>query len=157
MARAIMAGLINYPSLLARQHDAISQLPLGDEQLEKLRTVVLDAAFASSTLEKDSLQAILYNAGLGVVAEELRTTNALAFSFLRSNADPKRAEQDLSAAIEALAMLPRLDVALAEIKGRFGAATDAADWAEQQRLLSARNAAEDALKVLSSGEDELGV
>jgi DNA primase len=152
-----MGGLINHPSLLVSKHDAISQLPLHDRKLENLRAVALDAAFATSTLEKDGLQAILYNAGLGVVAEELRTTNALAFSFLRSNADPDRAVQDLSAAIEALAMLPGLDAALAEMKGRFGAATDAADWAEQQRLLSARNAAEEALKALTDGEDEQSV
>jgi DNA primase len=157
MARAIMGGLINYPSLLASMHDAISQLLLNDAQLEKLRAVALDAAFATSKLEKDSLQAILYNAGLGVVAEELRTTNALAFSFLRSNADPERAEQDLSAAIDALAMRPILEAALSEATERLRFVTDDAGYAEQRRLQVALDAAKSALAALTDGEDDLGV
>jgi DNA primase len=157
MARAIMGGLINYPALLASMHDPISQLLLGDERLEKLRTVALDAAFATSKLEKDSLQTILYNAGLGVVAEELRTTNALAFSFLRSNADPERAERELSAAIEALAVCPVLEAALAEVNGRLNFVTDAAGYAEQRRLQLALDDARSALRILAEGEDELGV
>jgi DNA primase len=157
MARAIMGGLINYPSLLASMHDAIGQLSLNDQQLEKLRAVALDAAFATSTLEKDSLQAILYNAGLGVVAEELRTTNALAFSFLRSNADPERAEQDLSAVIEALAMRPILEAALSEATERLRFVTDDAGYAEQRRLQVALDASDRALAALTDGEGDLGV
>jgi DNA primase len=157
LAPAIMAGLLRYPHLIARLHDAISLLLLGDERLEKMRTVLLDAAFATSTLEKEGLEAILYNAGLGVVAEELRATNALAFSFLRSNADPERAERDLSAAIEALVARPILDAAIAEATERLRFATDEAGFAEQLRLRSAREASDRALAALTDGEDEEGV
>ncbi|MDB5685504.1 MAG: primase, partial [Rhizorhabdus sp.] len=156
LARAIMGGLLHYPAVIAVQSDSIGRLLLGDERLDRLRAVMFDAAFASSPLEKAGLEAILQNAGLGVVAEELRTTNALAFSFLRSNADPERAERDLSAAIEALAVRPVLDAAIAEATERLRIEPDEAGFAEQLRLRSARDASDRALAALAEGEDELG-
>lgn len=91
------------------------------------------------------------------MAEELRTTNVLAFSFLRSNADPECAERDLSAVIEALAVRPVLDAAIAEATERLRLAPDEAGFAEQLRLRSARDASDRALKALTDGEDDLGV
>ncbi len=98
----------------------------------------------------------MIDAGLGAVIEELKATNALAFSFLRGNADPDRAVRDLSAAIEAMAARPMLDAALRDATERLGAATDDAGLAEQRRLLEAREAADRALTDLALGEDGEG-
>jgi DNA primase len=156
IARAIMSGLLRYPKLIATKSEAIGRLVLGDERLERVRSVALDAAFASGTLEKAALETILQNTGLGVVAEELRATNGLAFSFLRGNADPERAERDLSAAIDAMVARPVLDAALAEVTERLRSTTDDAGLAEQLRLRSARDESDRALAALADGEDEQG-
>ena len=156
LARAIMAGLLKYPALFGSHVESISMLALGDERLDRVRQLAFDAVFSGGTLETEGLSTILVEAGLGNVAEELRTTNALAFSFLRGNADPDRAVRDLSAAIEALAARPVLDAALREATERLSTATDDAGMAEQQRLLKARDAAERALTDLASGEDGQG-
>ena len=153
LARAIMAGLLRYPALFATDIEAIGQLQLGDEKLETLRSVAFGASLAGPALEKDGLETILREAGLGVVVEELKATNALAFSFLRGNADPDRAVRDLSKAIEALAARPMLDAAIREANERLGMATDDAGFDEQQRLLLAREAADRALTDLAMGED----
>jgi DNA primase len=151
-----MSGLLRYPKLIATKSEAIGRLVLGDERLERVRSVALDAAFASGTLEKAALETILQNTGLGVVAEELRATNGLAFSFLRGNADPERAERDLSAAIDAMVARPVLDAALAEVTERLRSTTDDAGLAEQLRLRSARDESDRALAALADGEDEQG-
>lgn len=157
MARAIMSGLLRFPGLFASHVEAVSTLALGDEGLERVRQAAFDATFDEGILEKERLATILADAGLGAVAEELRTTNALAFSFLRGNADPDRALRDLSAAIEAMASLPALEVALRAATERFGTDMDEASWAEQERLRLARNAAKDALTDLAAGEDGQGI
>ena len=67
-------------------------------------------------------------------AEALRKTNGLAFSFLRSDADPVRAARDLGEAIEVLVTRPLIEQALAEATARFGETNDEALFVEQQRL-----------------------
>ncbi|MES2495144.1 MAG: DNA primase [Pseudomonadota bacterium] len=156
MTRAVMAGLLRYPSLFSTHIEPIGQLQLGDERLDTLRREAFDAGFSGQALEKETLEAILIDAGLGAVIEELKATNALAFSFLRGNADPDRAVRDLSAAIEAMAARPMLDAALRDATERLGAATDDAGLAEQRRLLEAREAADRALTDLALGEDGEG-
>jgi len=136
--------------------EAIGQIPLGDERLERLRSAAFEASLSGEVLEKAALEAILRDAGLGVVVEELKATNALAFSFLRGNADPDRAVRDLSAAIDALAARPLLDAALREATERLGMATDDAGLEEQRRLLMAREAADRALTDLAQGGDGEG-
>jgi DNA primase len=157
LARAILAGLLRYPALFATEMEAIGQIPLGDERLERLRAAAFEACLAGEPLEKDRLETILRDAGLGVVLGELKTTNALAFSFLRGNADPDRAVRDLSAAIEALAARPLLDAALREATERLGMAADESGLEEQRRLLMARDAADRALTDLAQGGDGEGV
>ena len=71
---------------------------------------------------------------LGPAADVLCRTNGLAFSFLRGDADPSRAERDLGEAIDVLVTRPVIEQALAEATRAFGATTDEASFAEQQRL-----------------------
>ena len=153
VARAILAGLMRPPAAIAIHAEAITCIELDDTRLGRLRKAMLDAAFAGQALEPGDLATILAKAGLADVAEDLRRTNGLAFSFLRGNADPGRALRDLGAAIEALASRPELDAALAAATARLMAAPDDAVFAEQLRLRDARNAAEIALAALVQDDD----
>ncbi len=135
----------------------IGKLRIDDERLERVRSIAFDASFSGTPLEKDSLETILQEAGLGAVIEELKATNALAFSFLRGNAEYNRAVQDLSATIEALAAIPMLDAALREATEKFGIETSEEQWSEQQRLREALADAKRILSDLAQGEDGEGV
>jgi DNA primase len=156
MARAAMAGLLRFPGLLADMVDTICAIPIDDEALGRLRSIAFDASFSGVSLEKETLETILREAGLGALVEELKATNALAFSFLRGNAEYNRAVQDLSATIEALAAIPMLDAALQEATDRLGTDMSEAQWSEQQRLREALADAKRALTDLAQGGDGEG-
>lgn len=157
LTRAVMAGLLRYPSLLAEKMETIGTIQIDDERLEKFRSVAFDASFAGPALEKEALETILQEAGLGAVIEELKTTNTLAFSFLRGNAEYNRAVQDLSATIEALAAIPMLDAALSEATEKLRTDTSEALLSEQRRLLDAVADAKRALTDLAQGDNGEGV
>lgn len=157
MMRAVMAGLLRYPALIAEKNETIGHLRIDDERLAELRSIAFDASFSGAALEKESLETILREAGLGAVIEELKATNTLAFSFLRGNAEYNRAVHDLSATIDALAAIPSLDVALREATDRLGMETSEALWSEQQRLREALADAKRALTDLAQGGDGEGV
>jgi len=138
VARAVVAGLLLHPQIVAVHAEALAGLPLGDPTLERIRDVLIDAAFAGETLESNQSSSILAAAGLGGAVEELCGTNGLAFSFLRSDADPERAMRDLGEAIDVLVTRPLIEHALAEATARLGTTTDEAGFAEQQRLTRER-------------------
>lgn len=154
--RAALDGLLRYPEVLADKIETVAALPLDDPRLDELRAAAFDASFSGTPLEKESLETILREAGLGAVIEELKATNTLAFSFLRGNAEYNRAVHDLSATIDALAAIPMLDAALREATDRLGMETSEAQWSEQQRLREALADAQRALTDLAQGEDGEG-
>ncbi|MBP8234269.1 MAG: DNA primase [Rhizorhabdus sp.] len=151
--RAAMAGLLRYPEVMADKIETVAALPLDDPKLDALRAAAFDASFSEGVLEKDRLETILVEAGLGAVIEELKATNTLAFSFLRGNAEYNRAVHNLSAMIDALAAIPMLDTALREATDRFSIETSEAQWSEQQRLREALAEARRVLTDLAQGED----
>ncbi len=153
--KAIMCGLLKNPALIASNAEAIGQLAIPDRGLDALRTAMISAAFATPALEAEALGTILAEAGLGGMAESIMATNGLAFSFLRSNADPERIERDLAAAISALASRGEMDSALAAVTERLKALPDEALFAEQQRLLAALGEADRALARLAGGDDDM--
>lgn len=152
LARAVLAGLLRHPRVLASHAEAVAALPLADESLHRLRNALLDAAFGSAALDSARLGTILADVGLAGTKETLLTSNGLAFSFLRGNADSGRAERDLAAAIEALAARPELEAALAAVTARLAASPDEAGFAEQSRLRAARDEADRALAALAAGD-----
>jgi DNA primase len=134
VARAVIAGLVLHPAFAATHAEALHELDLGDSVLERIRDTLLDAAFSGRSLEGKDALSILADAGLGPAADELCRTNGLAFSFLRGDADPSRAQRDLGEAIDVLVTRPVIERALAEATRAFGDTTDEAAFAEQQRL-----------------------
>ncbi|HMI18490.1 MAG TPA: DNA primase [Sphingomonas sp.] len=134
MARAVIAGLVLRPTTVIAHAETLAGISLGDSVLERVRDTLIDAAFAGRSLEGDAAHSILAEAGLGPAVDELCRTNGLAFSFLRGDADPSRAERDLGEAIDVLVTRPVIEQALAEATRAFGTTTDEASFAEQQRL-----------------------
>lgn len=156
IARAIFAGLLRHPSLIARCAEAISTLTIPDAGLDRLRRVMLDACFSVRDLDLEGLYPILADTGLDALARELEKTNGLAFSFTRSNADEEVARRDLAMAIEVLAMRPELDAALAAATARLADEPDEKNFDEQRRLREAREEADRRLATLAQGDDEIG-
>ncbi len=153
IVKAIFAGLIRYPEMIAANAEALGALPITDRKLDRLRSALIGAAFESRKLEQERVRTILAEAGPGVGLETNLGTNGLAFSFLRGNADSERAKRDLAAVISALASRPELDAALAAVTERLMASPDEAVFAEQRRLRAAREEADRALAALVEGAE----
>jgi DNA primase len=151
--KAIIAGLIRYPDIIAANAEVLGALQIRDRKLDTLRSALIAAAFEAPALERERVRAILANAGLGVDLERNLSTNGLAFSFLRGNADSERAKHDLVAVISALASRPELDAALAAVTERLMVSPDEAVFAEQRRLRAAREEADRALAALVEGTE----
>ncbi|NIJ06823.1 DNA primase [Sphingomonas vulcanisoli] len=153
-ARAIVAGLVRNPELIAEQAEAVAALPIADPMLVRVRDCLVNAAIEQGPLEKLRVAHILNEADLSQAAEALDGANGLAFSFLRGDADPIRARRDLVEAIEVMAARPAIDAALAEATQAFRATTDDHAFAEQQRLTQERARAEQRLMALLQPETD---
>ncbi|HEX8446153.1 MAG TPA: DNA primase [Sphingomonas sp.] len=156
VARAVLAGILRYPSTLRTHYEALALLPIPDAGLAAIRDTLVDAAFDDRVLESGGIALILQEGGHAAVSGELIRTNGLAFSFLRGNADPERAVRDLGVVIDAVVERAELEAALAHATDRFKAnPEDEAAYAEQLRLGAARNAAAQTLAALVANQDGL--
>jgi DNA primase len=153
-ARAIVAGLLNHPTMLLASAEAISQMPIGDTDLSALRDCLVDAAFDQHDLDSAQLVTICDQAGFGRLTASLINAKSLAFSFTRRQADPETAQRDLGMAIEVLAARPELDAALAAANASYRESVDEAGRVEQQRLIQARQEMDRRLNALAHGDDE---
>jgi len=155
-ARAILAGLLNHPTVILACAEALATLPIADRELDTLRNLLLDAAYDNPALDSAALITICEQRGFGALAAQLVDVNGLAFSFTRRQADAELARRDLGMAIEALAARPELDAALAAATARLAEHWDETGFAEQMRLLEARREADARLASLAerSGEGD---
>jgi DNA primase len=151
-ARAVLAGLLRFPELIAAHSEAIAALPLADKAGQRMLAAMLDAAMAHGALDPGRLDTILTTAGVASLAEKLRLERGLAFSFTRRDADPERASRDLVLVIDTLAARPGLDAALEAATARLKEDGDEAAFREQQRLREAQREAERQLSALIEGD-----
>jgi DNA primase len=150
--RAVLVGLMRYPRLIAEHAEAIAALPLADAAAARLRDALLDAAMTHGELDQEQLHTILAGSDAAPLAEKLRHTRGLAFSFTRRDAEPERAFRELVLVIDTLAAQPGLDAALDAATARLKENGDDAAFREQQRLRSAREEAERQLAALVESE-----
>jgi DNA primase len=153
-ARAIMAGLLRHPTLLSTCGEALSGLIIDDQELDRLRFVLIDAACSGEVLDSQNILPICAESGLAGLAEQLVSANGLAFSFAKAQAEPEVARRDLAMAIETLAARPHLDSALADATARLSEDWDENGFAEQMRLRSALDDVNRKLAALASGDDD---
>jgi DNA primase len=151
-ARAVLAGLLRYPELIAAHAEAIAALPLAERDAARLRDAMLDAAMIHGQLDRDGLITILAAGGAAPLAEKLRLTRGLTFSFTRRDADPERACRDLVLVIDTLAAQPGLYAAMEAATARLKEQGDDAAFEEQQRLRAARDEADRQLAALVEGD-----
>ena len=151
-ARAVLAGLLNHPELIASHAEAISALPLTDRGALRLRDDLLDAALSHGELDQERLNTILAQSDAAPLAEALRVERGLAFSFTRRDADPERACRDLVLVIDTLAAQPLIEAALEAATVRLKDDGNDAAFEEQQRLRAARDEADRQLAALIEGE-----
>ncbi len=157
IARAILAGLLRHPQVITQLAEPLAQLNFGIEPLDALRMLLIEDAFGSETvLDSAEIIAICDHAGMGVLAHDLLCAKGLAFSFANPRGDAAGAAKDLEVAIETLAARPELDAALAIATQVLSAQWDEEGFAEQQRLLSARRAADEKLAALVQNDGDLG-
>jgi DNA primase len=148
LGRAVLQGLVRFPSLIGQHAEAVHALPLGGGTLARLRDLLVDAAMENATLDPEALNTILAQRGGAALLEELGRKRTLGFSFTRRDAEPERACRDLALAIETLAARPGLDAALAAATARLKDEGDEAAFREQQRLREARDEADTQLATL---------
>ena len=168
-ARAILAGLLRYPDIIAASIEPLSAFVIADEELDRLRLTLIDAAYDGGKLDSDRLIPICINAELREVVESLSMMNGLAFSFTARQALPKsdqadfeeierlrhdNAKRDLRLAIDVLATRPALEAALQAATARLADDWDEYGFTEQTRLVEARRDADRKLAALVSGEDD---
>lgn len=146
--RAILAGLLRFPQLIASHSEALLGLPLRDKKASRLRELLLDSVMEHGELDQEGLNTILADKGAAPLVEELGLKQGLAFSFTRRDADPERARRDLVLVIETLAARPGLDAAMEAATARLKERGDEAAFQEQQRLRAARDEAERQLAAL---------
>ena len=150
--RAVLAGLLRYPEVIAGHSEAIAGLPVPDPAGARLRDTIVAAALLYGELDQERLNTILTERGAAALAETLRQERGLAFSFTRRDADPERAQRDLVLVIDTLAAQPGLFAALEAATERLKETGDEAAFQEQQRLRKARAEAEMQLAALIEGE-----
>jgi DNA primase len=152
LTRSVFQGLLRFPAVIAGHAEAIAALPLPSRTAAKVRDAMLSAAMQHGELDPELLIAILREAGVSHLAEELRLQKSLAFSFTRRDAEPERASRDLVLVIETLAARPDLDTALEAATARLKEEGDEAAFQEQQRLRAAREEADTQLATLIEGD-----
>ena len=147
--RAILAGLIQHPSMILACNEAISALAIANKDLDGLRHALLDAACDHPELDSQALIPICQERGFGPIVAQLIDAKGLAFSFTRRHSDADLARRDLGMAIEALAARPELEAALAAATARLTENWDELGFNEQQRLQQARRDADAKLAALA--------
>ncbi|SLJ87829.1 DNA primase [Novosphingobium mathurense] len=129
LSAAVLAGLIRWPSQLARHAEALARTPDLDPRFEAL----LDCCDAKDALESGELGTILTENGLQPPG--IAEYSGLRFSFLHAEANEQQAVSDLAQAIDLLVERPVLEAALAKATARFESELSDEAFAEQQRLL----------------------
>ncbi len=162
LTRAVLAGLVLRPTLLPDLAEPLSRLELAPGPLAELRDALVRAAHSAGQLDLGALHPICATAGVDPGGDR-RAGVGLAFSWLAADGGEQSAHQ-LTAAVHAMADLPRDERALASVTAELGAETgsgpDEADrfadlFAWQAALRDRIARARDELNELAWGDDGL--
>ena len=91
LGRAVLAGLVRFPDLIADHVEAIAACRLPDRDAARLRDMLLEAALAHGALDKRAPSIPYWPSRRGGSCRRLRLERGLAFSFTRRDAEPERA------------------------------------------------------------------
>jgi len=159
IGKAIIGGLIRYPSEISQYFEDLSTLKMAEDSLQSLLEAILALAITQEKLDMEGLLTILEERNLYNSAKGLMRADALNFTFNRNPRDTDtqdhvtKAKRDLGEAIKAVTAKPALEKALAEATRRVQSEMDEESFAEQQRLRKAKQNFEDRLSELSQPDD----
>lgn len=159
IAKAIVSGLVRHPSQISKHFEQLISIKLADSQLQELLSKLIRVAINKETLDLPGLLTILEQTDCYNVAKGLLRADALNFTFNRKlpeNAPSEtieRAYQDLAEAIKVVTARPGLEAALAEATRRVQDDLTDESFAEQQRLLKAKQEFSDRLVEMTQVDD----
>lgn len=134
LLRAVLAGLLRFPSEIMPHREALASLCPADERLAALLDALIGSCDEEETVETEALLTILGKRDLYNMARGLLRADALHFTFTRIEADRQRAQRDLAEAIAVLVAMPRIDAELAAVTRAMAENLDEAGYARQQSL-----------------------
>lgn len=135
---AVIVGLLEHPVIAEGHVEAIAELPVSEPRLKRLRSAILDAFAVAPDLDKNQLSHTLAAEGLGALADEVRISNRLSFSFTRAETPLHIAARDLACVVDSLMARRRIEEELSQVTARLRQSMAESDFAEQQRLLRER-------------------
>ncbi len=152
---AILAALTRHPHLVARHAEAIGRLSITSRDFAKFRQLLFDVALIGA-VEREILKQSAQDEGLEGVWNALSKAQPMRFSFLTEGADATKAEADLAAVIEKLAMSTEISEQIALLDEQLKTTENWTDagFEEQARLRAAEFSAMEQLKALLHGDDE---
>ncbi|MEP2989036.1 MAG: DNA primase [Parasphingorhabdus sp.] len=159
IAKAIVSGLIRHPAQISKHFEELTAIKLADSQLQALLSELIGVALSKETLDMQGLLTILEQTNSYNVAKGLLRADALNFTFNRKlpeNAPSEtieRAHRDLAEAIKVVTARPGLEAALAEATRRVQDDLTDESFAEQQRLLKAKQDFNDRLVEMTQVDD----
>jgi DNA primase len=142
--------------LITRYAESIGRLAIGSREIRQFRQLLFDAALSGPVIDIDTFAQTVQSEGLGAVWKALNKSNGLAFSFLRADTEPAKAETDLAAVIEKLAASTEIREQLVRLEEQLKSTENWSDagFDEQARLRAAEFSAMEQLKALLHGDDE---
>ena len=150
MLAAVLVGLLERPGLADRHGEAVAHLACAEPRLSRLRAAVLDALMTAPDLDKDGLALTLAAEGLRPLADEIRASNRLRFSFTRPETEAGIADRDFGSVVGNLAARRRIEEELAEVTARFRDTLSDRDYGAQQRLIAERVRVDAALAEMAA-------
>lgn len=129
LSAAVLAGMIRWPSEIARHADTLARTPGLDPRFG----ILLDCVEVAGSLENANPATILAQSGLP--APQPVDYGQMRFGFLRDDTSNEAAKVELAQAVELLVERPALEQALVEATTRFEQDLSEEAFAEQQRLL----------------------
>ncbi len=152
---ALLVGLLEHPGLADACGERLAHLDAGDGPAQTLLGGILDALTHEPELDKAALTHNLRGRGLAELADRVRASNRLGFSFTKpSPPDPGSGheaalERDFAAVVDTVLARTRIDGELAAATRRFANSESEADWTAQQRLRAERAAVDGTLMRLA--------
>ena len=137
---ALLVGVLENPRLADRFGESLAHLELEDVQLKRLLFAVLDAVTHDPDLDKAALSHDLHVRGLAEIADQVRNSNLLGFSFTRSalpdqvSGHAAAIERDFAAVVDTVLLRTRIESELAAATARYAQSETQSNWDAQQRL-----------------------
>jgi DNA primase len=140
--RAVLLGLSRYPRVIHNSIEPIAKLPVIDENLEKMREILIDLALSEPEIEQDALEQI-WMTQENPPFKQRDLQKDLAYSFYKKHEDPAKPENDLYMVIRAILHHHELDEAIAKTRAALDAEMTETSVEEHRVAVAKKMASQD--------------